>query len=335
VTRLGVGLVALLIGGSVMAEPARLRLATMAPEGSGWARPLKAAAKEFTAATRGAVPVKWYLSGIAGDELAMIARLRKGQIDGAALSMGCAEIAPSLNAMRIVGLIRSRQEARYLLGRLQTRVEREMAARGLVLLGLTNLGQIVVFSRRPVRTFADLKSQRLWTWEHETVWIDTIRAAGLQPVPLSVEAAGPAYDAGRVDGFLAVPSSALVYQWTTQTHWFTDLPLGILPGCFVITQAAVDSLTLDQQNALRKAAGKFAQLFEQEGARFDALLTGGLLEKQGLHRVAPDERLVSAFLMASRQAREALPTTGVTAELMRLVMGWLADYRAEYGRRED
>src|SRR4030095_14718138 len=50
-------------------EPVTLRMASVAPDGAAWAREFKAFAREVAASTQGQVQIKWYLGGIAGDEL--------------------------------------------------------------------------------------------------------------------------------------------------------------------------------------------------------------------------------------------------------------------------
>src|SRR4051812_32295447 len=61
------------------AEPRTLRFATAAPDGTTWARELRAVSREVEQETEGAVRVKWYFSGIAGNELDVIDRIRRGQ----------------------------------------------------------------------------------------------------------------------------------------------------------------------------------------------------------------------------------------------------------------
>jgi TRAP-type C4-dicarboxylate transport system substrate-binding protein len=331
--RLGLGsllLVALLHGASAN-EPTRLRVATMAPDGSGWARAMHAFTAELASETAGTVQLKWYLGGIAGDELTTIERLRRGQLDGAALSQGCERLAPSLRVMRVPGLTRSRDEVHYLLGQLAPRIERELRKNGLTSLALGEFGPILLFTRLPVRRFEELAPLKVWVWDRDDVWVQLLRAMGMSPVPLPVEQAGPAYDDKRIDGFTAVPAAALVFQWSTQARWFTDLNMGMLPACLVMSQAAVDALPIEQQNTLRTVAARFGERFESEAARLDAALLGGLLEKQGMHKVASDESMRESFYGAARQARDSGGANGlVEPELMRKVLGWLADYRAEH-----
>ena len=87
-----------------------LRLATAAPDGTAWARQLKMTSDGIVAASKGALHVKWYFGGIAGDEMETIDRMAKGQLDGIA-SGGplCEKIAPT---MRVLGIARSLPEPR-------------------------------------------------------------------------------------------------------------------------------------------------------------------------------------------------------------------------------
>src|SRR5262249_40679421 len=78
-------LAALAIATTAGAEPRiRLRLGTVAPNGSAWAHELTSMARELEVLTNGEVGVKWYMGGVAGGELEMYERIRKGQLDGMA-----------------------------------------------------------------------------------------------------------------------------------------------------------------------------------------------------------------------------------------------------------
>src|SRR5262249_20794068 len=85
---------------------ALLRIATVAPDGSAWARELKAWARDVESTTEGAVHIKIYFGGIAGDELTVLDRIRREQLDGAIGSELCTRLAPSLKVARIIGAFR-------------------------------------------------------------------------------------------------------------------------------------------------------------------------------------------------------------------------------------
>jgi TRAP-type C4-dicarboxylate transport system substrate-binding protein len=190
-----------------------LRFATIAPDGTEWARLSRGFARQIEQETRGEVQIKWYFGGIAGDEKEMIARIRRGQLDGVASGgMACSELAPTMKVIRIVGLFQSREEALYVLGRLKPRLDTEFAAVGFTNLGEAGFGSDLVFSRTPVRTFDDLKRARLWIWDIDEVYKTELPTLGLHTTPLAVEAALPAFEAGQLDGFISIASAALAYQ---------------------------------------------------------------------------------------------------------------------------
>lgn len=321
---------ALFVCSTALAEPMRLRLATPAPEGSAYARELHSFSREVLRGTGGHLEARWYMGGIAGDELMQIERMRRGQLDGAGLAFGCERLAPSLLAVRIAGLVRSRDEASFVMRSSKARIDEEMAHAGFVELGLGTLGSIVAMTRTPVRTMADLRKMRLWVWDKDAIQIQLLRAMGMHPVPLPIDAAGRAYEEGRIDGFLAVPSAALAFQWSARTRYFLDFPIGEISACFVMSQRTFDALPLDERAVLSAAAGKLSARVEEVGRELDTALLERLFERQGLARVTPDAVFEEQFLESARRARERLDPKMVPPELMNRVLGWLADYRAEH-----
>src|SRR3954453_10187849 len=96
-----IGLIVACTAARSQAEPIKLRMAAIAPEGTAWARELHALARDIETHTNGAVSMKWYLGGIAGDELTAVDRVRRGQLDGVGGALFCTRLAPSLWVLRL------------------------------------------------------------------------------------------------------------------------------------------------------------------------------------------------------------------------------------------
>ena len=311
-------------------EPVAVRVASMAPDGTAWARELKAYARDVEIASNGEVRLKLYLGGIAGDEAAVPERIRKGQLDGEMAAVTCERMAPSLRVLRVPGLIRRRDEAIYVIDRLRPKVEAEFRARGFQLLAVTWFGSDILFTKTPVHTMEELRKLRLWIWNLDVVWKSAMRDVGLHVVPMSVDDAGRAYEDGQVDGLLALPSAALVYQWSARSRYFMDLPMAAMAGCNFVSTSVFDALPIAAQSALRQASAKLNfRISEVNGALEDALI-GRLFEKQGVHRLAANEQLRTIFFDAAKEARDRLPRDVVPPALISEVMGWLSDYRAAH-----
>ncbi len=317
------------------ADVVTLRMAAIAPDGTAWARELKALGRDIETGTHGAVRMKWYLGGIAGDERTALGRVRKGQLDGLAGAMFCEQLAPSLRLTRIVGLFHDRDEGRRILNRLLPTVQTEMQLHGFVMLGgLGNFGSEIFFTREPVRTMADLRKTRLWTWDLDDFWVKELPVMGVHAVALPIEAASAAYDARQIDGFIAIPTAGLAFRWSAQAKYFTELSAAILPGCLVVSQRALDQLPIEQQNIVQAASAKFMVRFGDLGQAQDEALLSNLFEHQGLERVQLSAGFLDEFREAARRAREKvvedmLRQRAVNPMLLSEVLGWLADLRAD------
>src|SRR5581483_5133972 len=75
-----------------------VRMATVAPDGTAYARELRAFSREVADATQGEVSMKWYWGGIAGYDRQVAERVKRGQLDGVASGMICQLVAPSFRA---------------------------------------------------------------------------------------------------------------------------------------------------------------------------------------------------------------------------------------------
>lgn len=310
------------------ADPVTLRMAAIAPDGTQWARELKAFARDVELQTHGELRIKWYLSGIAGDELTALERVRHGQLDGEAGAIFCQRLAPSLRVVRLVGLYETRQEAIYVMGRLKPVLDEEMRKSGFANLGQAVFGSDALFSRTPIRTLADLKAMKVWTWNLDPVWQTTLDELGVRSIVTSLDDLAGAYGKRVFDAFFAVPSAALAYQWSTQASYVADTGAAVLPACMVVANAAVDPLPLESKQALLASAGKFMSRFNDTSMMLDDALMGGLFEKQGLKKVdAPALR--TELFRAAAAARKKLGAALVAPALLSSVEKMLDEYRSQ------
>jgi TRAP-type C4-dicarboxylate transport system substrate-binding protein len=318
----------LMVAASARAEEVTLRMGTMAPEGTAWARELNAVSREVAARTGGQVRIKWYFGGIAGDEPTMGARIRRGQLDGAA-SGGplCEALAPSMRVMRVVGMLMTAREATYVAGRLWSLFQTEFHDSGMVALGTATLGPHILFSRTPIRSMEELRQHRLWVWDRDDVLRAELGKFGAKLVALPVSEAGRAYDEGRVDGFIAPASVALAFQWSAAARYVTDLRLDYITACVVLSDRAFDPLPPAARDVIRSAGGKLAVRFADLSAQQDTMLLGGLFKKQGVTTVPVDPRFATEFFELARATREKLDPRLVSQTLLSRVLGILADFR--------
>jgi TRAP-type C4-dicarboxylate transport system substrate-binding protein len=312
------------------ADPVVWRLASIAPDGTLWARELKAFGREVGTATHDNVQIKWYLSGVAGDEQQSHERVKRDQIDGI-LSGGmlCQRLAPTMRATGMAAEFREPDEVHYVIGRLKPIIDAEFAKEGYVDLATAGIGFSVFFSRTPIRTMADLKKLRPWLWSLDEVLRTQLTAMGIRVVPLPVEGSLHAYDDGKVDSFVGLPSAALAFQWSTQARYAMDLRVGYLTGCMLVSRKAWDALGHDDKQAIEAAAAKLQMRLQETTRQMDESLLTGMFARQGLQTLPVPATLQAEFDAVAhgtqKQAAELAP-----AGTLERVAAWLDEYRSTH-----
>jgi len=318
----------LLVGSVARAEPVTLRMAAIAPDGTEWARALRAYAQEVEAQSKGELRMKWYLSGVAGDELTALDRIRRGQLDGEAGAIFCQRLAPSLRAARVAGLFDTRAEFLYVMSRMKPTLDEEFRKSGFTNLGEAVFGIDVLFSRQPIRNMDDLLATKLWTWNLDPVWQTMASEMGMKTIVTTIEDHSPAWRRKSYDSFFCVPSAALAYQWTTEASYVSDLGATALPACLVVSNTAIDPLPLELKQALVTASAKFMHRFSEISEHLDQSLMSGLLEKQGVTKVAVSPEFRAQFNTAASAAVHKLGAALMSPALLETFEKMIAEYRA-------
>ena len=307
-----------------------MRLATIAPQGSGWAREFAAWARDIEAGTHGAVRMKIYYSAIGGDEFTVLDRIKREQLDGAIGSESCTRLGPSLKVTRIFGLFQNRAESFFVLTRLAPVLDKEFLRAGYINLGEATLGPEMLFTRQPIHDMDELRKTLLWIWDLDEALRVQSPALGLHVVATPLEGGARAYDDKSVDGFIAMPTAALAFQWSAQARYLENLDLSYRNGCVFVTSRSFDALPIDVQRYIRTATAKLRQRLDDLSSRQDDALLGGLFARQGMKTVPVSDRFRLDFFSQAREMRGRLGAQLATPKLLEEVLSWLADYRGEH-----
>jgi TRAP-type C4-dicarboxylate transport system substrate-binding protein len=281
------GLLAWALPVAVRADPKHvLRFASVAPEGSAWAREFHAFARDIESATNGEVRVKWFLDGVAGDESEQLQRIQRRQLDGAGFGVLCDQLAPTMRVARLPGFFQDIDEAAAVINAMQPQLEEEAHHAGFTLLGNTGLGTDLILTRAPVRDMAELRKQRLWRWDLDEVGVAFSKEMGLQVIPGSVADAGAALDAHRIDGLIAIPAAVLAFQWSARASYMINFDYSYLWGCLVVTDRALAELSGEERAVFRSVGARLQQRYQDLGRQMDEALLGGAFQKQGVQAPA-------------------------------------------------
>ena len=236
----------------------------------------------------------------------MIERVKRGQLDGVASGgMMCQRLAPTMRVVRVVGLFQSREEALYVHRPADAAARRGVRGRPASPTSARRASAATSSSRaRRCAPSTSCERARLWVWDLDDVFRAELPAMGMQRDAAAVEARWRAFESGKLDGFIGIPSAALAFQWSTRARYFSDLRVELphgLPGRGAdgVRSAAASRI----RRPVRAAAGKLMRHMEDMGQQQDDALVGSLFEKQGMHRVEVSQEL--SHRVSRRGARGA------------------------------
>jgi TRAP-type C4-dicarboxylate transport system substrate-binding protein len=271
---------------AAVAQPVLVKMATLVPDGSSWHLILKETADKWRTASNGAVTVRLYAGGVAGDDPDVVRKMRLGTLNAGVLtSVGVAEIDKSVYALGVPMMYDSYGELYYVLDKMRPRLESSLESKGFVVLNWADGGWVHFFSQKPVATPDDLKAMKLFSWAGDAASVDLWKSAGFNPVPLPSTEIATALQTGLVNALGCPPQVAVIAQYYNYAKNMTALPWQLLLGATVINKNVWERIPADVRPALLQAARESGTRLQEE-IRASGDRDVEAMRKRGLNVVA-------------------------------------------------
>jgi TRAP-type C4-dicarboxylate transport system substrate-binding protein len=321
-------LTALLIAQAAGAQGLRLKLATMAPDGTLWMKELKVAADEIKERTAGRVSFRFYPGGTMGADSAVLRKIRIGQLHGGVVLAGSlAVIDPDMEIYNLPLLFRSHDEVDYVRQRMDAKFIAGLEEKGYVSFGFSETGFTYLLSAKPTRTFDDLKGRKAWMPQDDPLSLAIVAAAGLSPVPLPISDVLTGLQTGLIDTVAAPPVGAIALQWFTKARYLTDLPITYICGTTVVSAKAFAKISPADQEIIREVMRRANRRLD-ETSRTDNEEAREALAAQGVEFVdPPDETRVKWDEIAATATKKLIAERGYDPALLAEVDSLLKAYR--------
>ena len=244
--------------GDAAASPKHLiKFAAVAPEGSTWIKHMKGFDKKIRSKSSGKLGFRIYAGGIAGDELDVLKKIRIGQIQCAAFSgVGFGQILPMVRVLDLPFLFRNHEETDLVHQELRPFFAEAFRKRGFELLAWAEVGDVHIFSKKPIKKVKDLSGLKVWTWSGDPISKQTFAAMGINPIPLAITDVTTALNTGMIDTVYAPPLGALALQWHNSMNYMTALPLVHSTGAVLISKKWFSRLPPDLAAMLLNSFGE-------------------------------------------------------------------------------
>lgn len=242
----------------LLAAPGEIKLATLVPATSPWHKALLEMGNSWNRETGGRVTLTVY-PGSVDTESTIITQMRPGfeKYQASYMSnIGLAEVDESFNVLGMPFFLETDEEARAVQKKLTPLIEQRLQAKGLRLLAWGTGGWVQLFSKRELKTLADVKSAKLFTSKGSVKWVNWYVKNGFHPVEL-VPASIPEQlklSTGLIDTALYVPWLASNFQIFRDAKYMLDLRIAPLSGALIMSNAAWNKISAEDRPKVMAAA---------------------------------------------------------------------------------
>lgn len=260
--------------------------------------------KKLETATNGRLSIQMFPAMQLGGEKEMIEQAQVGALQIARISTGpMGPVVDELNVFNLPFIFRNEAHMRKVIDGpigqdLLDKISASPASR-LIALGWMDSGTRNLYTKKPVRSPADLKGMKIRMMGNP-VFLDTMNAMGGSGVMMSFSELFSALQTGVVDGAENNPPSLLTQNHYQITKFYALTGHLIIPEIFVFSRRTWETMSTEDQ-ALLKKLSREAQL-EQRGL-WDKMVEDSVqkLKAAGVEFIEVDKK---PFYEATKPVRE-------------------------------
>jgi TRAP-type C4-dicarboxylate transport system substrate-binding protein len=249
-----------------------ISIGTTAPKKSTWGKVLRAWARAIEKKGGGRLELKFYFNAVQGDEGAMVAKIKSGQLDGALLtSAGLGKVYLPIIALEMPGLFSDWGSLDKAREELAPQFDAGAKAAGFIIAAYTDVGMVRVFSKgKAIRRPADLKTMKVYRNENDPVGPITSSVIGYRGVPSSPAELNAALSSGRINALSATALNVIQLQLWTHIDHVSNEVTGIAVGGLVFSKDRIDRLPADLRKMLLRMGKKAGKMLTKRIRREDA-----------------------------------------------------------------
>jgi len=306
------------------------KIATLSPEGSVWMERMREGAEELARRTNNRVRIKYYSGGVMGDDKAVLRKIRIGQLQGGAFVGGSLSEYYRDNQIYSLPLFfRSFKEIDYVRERLDKRIMDGFEKGGFVTFGIAEGGFAYVMSTVPIRTVEDMRGQKVWIPDNDSMILETVKAFDITPIPLSIADVRAGLQTGLINTVTTPPIGALALQWHTQIKYLLDEPFLYIFGMLAVDRDAFFKISPEDQKIFREIMGAVFKALDRRN-REDNIKALETLRNQGIEFIRPSAEAMKIWLKdASEVPKRLVETDRLSQGMVETLGNLLKEYRTK------
>ena len=307
----------------------KIKLGTVAPKDTLWHQVLQEMAQDWKEISGGTVKVTIYPGGNMGDEVAMLRKVRLGQLQAVALSgAGLSHAEPGVSCLQVPMMISSYAELDYVRERMAPKLEAKLEDKGFTVLNWGDVGWVHFFTEKPARTLDDIRKMKLFISAGDPETEKLYREFGFHPVPMPVTDMVAVLQTGLIDAFDVPPLFALSNQSFPFAKNMIDVKWAALVGATIVHKDAWERIPAALRPKLLASARKAGEKLREDIRRLgDESVVA--MQMYGLKVTELDEAARNEWRAEAEAAYPKLRGRLVPAELFDEVLRLRDEYRSK------
>lgn len=323
---------AFLWAGVSFAAPTELKIATTAPDGSAWMTVLRQGAADVEAATAGRVRIKFFPSGVRGDDRQVLRRIRVGQLDGGIVQTGVVgRLFSDIQIYNLPMVFRDLAEVDFVREIVDPMLIASAVDAGFVCFGIAELGMSYPMSTKEAHTLVEARRLKVWSPQGDLPASRTLSAFGISPIPLPVAEVLTGLQTDLIDTVAVPPVVVFPLLWHTKLKYVVDLPIMYIYSLAVVTRSSLASVAEADIASLKRIMAEAVAEVDRRN-RADHAEAWQALKTQGLRILRLSDEEVAEWRRTARQARQAWVDEGFVSKRMHATLAnLLAEARSAPG----
>ncbi|MCY1300883.1 Solute-binding protein [compost metagenome] len=222
--------------------------------------------KKLETETKGEISVQMFAGGVLGGEKEILEQVQLNAIQLTRVSLGVmGPLVPDVNAFNMPFVFRDQDHMRKVIdGEIGQEILDKITNSdfNLVALAWMDAGSRNFYSKRPIRSLADLQGRKMRMMENP-LFLDTMNALGGSGIAMSTGETFSALQTGVIDGAENNPPIMLAQNHQQVAKYYSETGHLIIPEPLVMSKSAWNELTPEQQVLVKRLARE-TQLEQRE-----------------------------------------------------------------------
>ncbi len=334
-TRVAISALALVffLSGSARAEaPFKWKMATLAPDGVGWARQIKKIVDPWMdEVTEHQLATKVYWGGIMGDDEDYVRKMHIGQLDGAGLSgQGVTLAVPEMAVLELPFLFEGWDEVDCVKREMRDDFDKIAMSRGYKITSWIDQDFDQLYSVNfPLTKPDQFAKSKFLTW-YGPLEEAMLKSLGSNPIPVNVPEASASIRQGIVDSVLSPAIWMVGAQMYSTVKYVNPVRIRYSPALILVTVEAWEKIPEKYRTRILDTRYPVEQRFCDEVRKDNARCLDAML-RYGMKKVEMTPQEMAEMKARTLPVWDAMAGKLYPAETLAELKKHLADYRAKKG----